>query len=179
MRQPEWYFCGPACLAMAASFFGLEQDQYDVARMAKTNEAVGTTHHGMGRAARRSGMYIVERHHADIKDVMYFIQAGLPVIVYLFMPEFEQVGYGELDQMHYVVVTGFKEGEVLLHDPEMSHGKPDVAMPLAEFMKRWRSERSKDENWMLVTSPEPIGEPDECAPLVSVDSSSTTSSLLS
>lgn len=155
--QPEWYFCGPACLAMVLSFFGITKDQYEMAETALTDEAVGTKHEGMVEAAQKAGMYVHQNFHATFDDLLSFLRRDIPVIVYIFSCDAGQKKYGKLDQMHYIVVVGYKDGNIILHDPDYAEGgRPMETMPVDEFVSLWESERSPDESWMMVLHDKPF-----------------------
>jgi len=161
IRQAEWYFCGPACIQMVAAFWGVTLSPYDVAKRAGTNEEVGTTHEGMVRAVHVAGFSIEEEHNASFTDVEEFLSKGIPLIVYLYMPEWEPVAYGDLDKRHYMVITGLENDTLTLNDPFIGFNKYHeggiTKMEKEDFLSRWRSEKSPDDNWLLAMMPKSVG----------------------
>jgi predicted double-glycine peptidase len=150
---------------MAMAFFGVESSAYEIAKRAATTEEFGTGHEGMVRVVRECGFYCYRTYDGSLPTLASFITQGIPVVVLLLMPEFESQGYGILDQLHYVVVTGVTAHSVVVHDPDSDTGSPEVVMPIAMFLERWRSIDSADEHWMMAISPQPIGHPKELAPI--------------
>lgn len=152
-KQPAEYYCGPTSLQMVLAFFGIKKSAAELATLADTNEAIGTWHRNMANAARSSGCFVYQNKNADFDTLRSFLRKGYPVIVHLLMPEWPAGKWGEWDRYHYVVVTGLRRFTVLINDPWLGV----VEMPRKEFVARWRSEVSDEQNWMLALSPKPFG----------------------
>lgn len=136
-------------------FFGVTKTAEELAKLADTNEAVGTWHRNMMNAARASGFWVYQNKNGTVEELRSFLKKGYPVIVHLFMPEWEPGQWGEWDRYHYVVVTGMTRFEVVMNDPWLGH----VKLPRKDFIARWSSEVTDEQNWMLSLSPKPFGMP--------------------
>jgi ABC-type bacteriocin/lantibiotic exporter with double-glycine peptidase domain len=149
VQQPNWYYCGATCVSMVLTYFGIEHDLMEVAKRAGTNEVVGATHDGLARAAESYGVVTAQNYNASYADLVLSIDQDEPVILYTHWPEAPQYEHGELDQMHYILVVGYADGHLIVHDPDFEDGEPDVAFPDQELFDRWRSEQSPDDFWMM------------------------------
>lgn len=155
-RQPEWYFCGPSCLKMGMAHFGVLKSEYELAHVANTNEAVGTTHEGMVQAAKESGFHVAESSEGSLLLLTTLLNLGLPIVTYIRAFNPIDHGYGILDEMHYVVVVGIDRGEIIYHDPDDVDGSAFDTLPIDVFLSRWHCEWDFDKKWLMVLSPEPV-----------------------
>jgi ABC-type bacteriocin/lantibiotic exporter with double-glycine peptidase domain len=159
-KQPAEYYCGPTSLQMIMAFFGVKRSAEELATLADTNEAIGTWHRNMANAARASGFWVYQSRRGTIESLRSFLNKGYPVIVHLFMPEWPAGKWGQWDRFHYVVITGLTRFTVRINDPWLG----PLEMPRKEFVSRWTSEVTEDDNWMLVLSPKPFGMADATPP---------------
>ncbi len=152
-KQQAEYYCGPTSLQMVMEFFGVRKPAEEIARIADTNEVVGTWHRNMLNAARASGFFCYENKNATLDELRSFLKKGYPAVVHLLMPEWPEGKWGKWDKYHYVVVIGLTRWHVLLNDPWLGI----VKMPRKDFISRWSSEITDEQNWMLVLSPKSFG----------------------
>jgi ABC-type bacteriocin/lantibiotic exporter with double-glycine peptidase domain len=105
----EAYQCGPASLAMALAWSGLEIDPVELAPQVYTPSLKGSLQPAMITAARRHGRvaYPVSGANALLKE----IAAGHPVIV------LQNLGLSWVPAWHYAVVIGYDldKAMIVLH----------------------------------------------------------------
>lgn len=159
-KQPAEYYCGPTSLQMVMAYFGVKISAEELAKLADTNEAIGTWHRNMMNAARASGFWAYSNKNATIEELRSFLKKGYPAIVHLFMPDWPQGKWGSWDQFHYVVVVGLTRWHVIINDPWLGL----VKMPRKDFVARWSSEVTDEQNWMLILSLKPFGMPGSYPP---------------
>ena len=134
------FACGPAALATVLAY-----QQFDVDLEALTREIVipklaGTLPMDMERAAKARGLRTTTAH-GDRDLLLTSIKRDRPVICLL------DLGLGPVKQPHYVVITGFDDGNGLfiMHDG----ATPDRTMSYEQFDAYW----SRAGKWMLVVEP--------------------------
>lgn len=120
-------FCGPACLKMVLSYYGIEKTEKELAVIANTTKKDGTPESGMIDAAKNLGLNVELKNDCTMKDLeIYVKEKKIPVIVAWFS---EYVG-------HYSVVVDIDQENIYLMDPELGHMK---AMTRARFKTLWFS----------------------------------------
>ena len=140
--------CGSAAIAMVIAWWKAhghalrDAEAADVAAIHKavySRKAKGTSAADMERYFQREGFraYGFAGEWADLKE---HLAKGRPLIVALHPP-------GQR-QLHYVVVSGLGETQVLVHDPAL---KPYRTMDRAEFEEQW----SASQHWTLLALPQP------------------------
>jgi len=101
--------CGPASLKMVMDYYGVSVSEKEIARVAGSTRERGTSIRGLIRAARRFGFEAIFRKDASLKDLEYFIDKKIPVIVDWF----------DRDGGHYSVVVDINKRKVVLMDPAL------------------------------------------------------------
>lgn len=135
----EENYCGPAALAMALGWSGLDVGPAETAALVFTPGRGGTLQHDVLAGARRYGRLAVEIRGLD--DLLAEVAAGHPVIV------LQNLGLSWYPVWHYAVVIGYDlpRGEILLHSgSERRH-----RMALRTFEHTW----SRAGQWALVVLP--------------------------
>lgn len=138
--------CGSAAIAMVMAWWKshghapANPEADDVAIIHKavySPKSKGTSAAEMQRYFRRQGFraYGFPGNWTDLKE---HLAKGRPLIVAL-RPRGQR-------QLHYVVVSGLSETQVLVHDPAL---KPFGAMNRAEFEEQWAA----SEHWTLLALP--------------------------
>lgn len=135
----EDYYCGPAALAMALAWSGLDVNQDDLVPLVYTPGRRGTLQSDILAGARRYGRLAVRI--GSLPDLLAEVAAGNPVLV------FQNLGLPLLPQWHYAVATGYDvEARVLrLH----SGRTEDRETALSTFARTWK----RGDNWALVVLP--------------------------
>ena len=101
-------FCGPACLKMVISAYGLNRSETYLAKLTKTSRTKGCIENNIIKAALKLGFKGYVKQKSSIKEIRRLIKKGIPVIVDWFSPE---------EAGHYSVVVGFEKDTILLADP--------------------------------------------------------------
>jgi len=101
--------CGPASLKMVMDYYGVSVSEKEIARVAGSTRERGTSIRGLIRTARRFGFKAIFRKDASLKDLEYFIDKKIPIIVDWF----------DRDGGHYSVVVDINKRKVVLMDPAL------------------------------------------------------------
>jgi len=176
--QPNWYYCGPACLEMVFDYYGADVAQSEIADAARTD---GTSPHPFGsykyeirRAGHFSNLslsagelsthvtgytarglgYAAFEASLSIDSVEALIDGGYPVVVLTWNDPSHDWG-------HFRVVVGYDSNAqtITVHDPlpkgwtgdgkDPTWGGPDNVYSYSTFSDLW----SFSGNWALVTYP--------------------------
>jgi tetratricopeptide (TPR) repeat protein len=133
------YQCGPAALAMALAWSGLDVKPAELTEKVYTASLQGSLQPAMIAGARRSGRlaYGIAGTEALIRE----IAAGHPVIV------LQNLGLSWIPVWHYAVAVGYDtpRDEILLHSG--LDARQRVSMPV--FQNTW----ARAENWGLLVLP--------------------------
>ena len=133
------YFCGPAALAMALSWSGLEETPDSVASNVYTPGRQGTLAADIVSAARRKGRLAVEVEGLD--GLLAEVAAGHPVIV------LQNLALEWFPQWHFAVVVGYDlaNREIVLHSGTTAR----LTTRLDAFERTW----DRAGKWGVVTLP--------------------------
>ncbi len=129
-----WNNCGPTTLAMALSFWGRPETQYDVAPALKPDpEDKNISPEEMAGYVRGLGLEAVVRVGGDLTLLKRLVAAGFPVVVetwYVRAPN-DQMG-------HYRLIIGYDDAaqEFITHDS--LHG-PELPIGYQELDELWRA----------------------------------------
>jgi len=129
-----WNNCGPATLAMALHYYGIDDDQYAIAAMLKPdkNDKNVSPEELARYATSLGGMQAVTGYGTDIEVLKLLLSNGYPVIVETwFIPE-------PGDEMgHYRLLSGYDDGAQQFTAQDAYHG-PDQAMDYRQFDRMWK-----------------------------------------
>jgi tetratricopeptide (TPR) repeat protein len=133
------FYCGPASLAMALRWSGVETGADQVAPQVFTPARQGSLANDMLAAARRHGRLAVAASNLD--EMFGEVAAGHPVVVLL------NLGLEWIPKWHFAVVVGYDLAaeEVDLHDG----GDAPATMKLATFERVW----TRGGAWALTVLP--------------------------
>ena len=141
-----WNNCGPTTLAMALSYWGHSETQYDAAPVLKPDpEDKNVSPWEMETYARGLGLGATVRVGGTIDGLKALVRAGFPVIAetWYVRDAHDQLG-------HYRLVIGYDDtdGEFLTYDS--LHG-PDVTIGYQEMDELWRV---FNRNYLVIYAPE-------------------------
>jgi ABC-type bacteriocin/lantibiotic exporter with double-glycine peptidase domain len=123
-KQSKGY-CGPACLKMVLSAYGINKSEKFLARITKTSRTEGCNERNLVEAVEKFGLKGYIKQHSSIRELKKLVERGIPVIVDWFSPE---------EAGHYSVVVGFDKGKIILAEPHFGElKKHDVEW----FEERW------------------------------------------
>lgn len=135
--------CGPAALAMALQWSGVDTGPDTLAEQVFTPGRRGSLQSELISAARRHGRLAYPV--AGLGCLLEAVQAGQPLVV------LQNLGLSWLPRWHYAVVVGYdlEAGQVVLHTGKKAH-RP---VRLATFERTWR----RADHWgLLVLRPTAI-----------------------
>lgn len=139
-KQESWYTCGPACLRMVLAYLGIIKTEKEVAEACGTNE-LGTTSTQLSAGFQRFGVRASSVKNANIDDLKQEITEGRPVIVLIDPSHI----YGGISGFgHFIVIVGFKDDEIVYHDPDEPQGEY-MKCDYGTFLMAWNATRC----WMI------------------------------
>ena len=133
------YYCGPAALAMALAWSGLEETPESLAPQVYTPGREGTLAPDIVAAARRKGRLAVELRELD--GLLAEVAAGNPVLV------FQNLALDWWPQWHFAVVVGYDldRRTLILHSGTTER----LETALDAFERTW----ARSGYWALLTLP--------------------------
>ncbi|MFA6494396.1 MAG: cysteine peptidase family C39 domain-containing protein [Candidatus Paceibacterota bacterium] len=143
--QSTPYTCGPASLNMMLLFHGVKKTEQELHDRLNTNPEIGTRHRDMIRVAQEEGFYVFENDNSSVVEIGGLLKHHIPVIVHFTEPS--------EDEHHYAVVVQVDSTHLMLNDPWNGE---KITMEIEDFMTRWSSEKSSEENWLMAISKEPF-----------------------
>jgi len=135
----EQFYCGPAALAMALNWSGLNVTQEAVATEVYTPGRLGTLVSDVVTSARRHGRMAVQLN--ELHQVLAELAVGHPVIV------FQNLAFSWYPQWHFAVAVGYDltANTIILHSGLNERHKTR----LSTFERTWR----RGGYWALVVLP--------------------------
>ena len=94
--------CGPASLKMVMDYYGVSVSEAEIAKVAAATKAKGTSITGLIKAAKHIGFETFLKKNSSLKDLEYFVNKKIPVIVDWFAE----------DDGHYSVVVDIDKKNV-------------------------------------------------------------------
>jgi len=149
-EQETWVYCGPACVQMGLSYWNIFVNQTELAEEMGTSEELNGTLKGDMTIPFDKRNVEVHTEHLNIDKLKVRISHGEPVIIFIFFDL-------DLTEGHYVVVIGYTENTIYVHDPwPTSWGQPvgrqsganvSISNLMLETLKEWEGGY-----WALVIS---------------------------
>lgn len=129
-RQQRDYDCLVACCKMVLDYLGIRKDE----QWLRARLAIGdiTPFPNIKRLTDELGMVSVIATWGEPTTFEPYIEAGLPLIVAV---DTDNVNYWPYVANHAVVVIGFNDNSVFVHDPNQS-GEP-LEVEIGNFMLAW------------------------------------------
>ncbi|HRY52890.1 MAG TPA: cysteine peptidase family C39 domain-containing protein [Candidatus Portnoybacteria bacterium] len=121
-QQPG--FCGVTSLKMVFDYLGLSLSEDRIKKITGANAKIGTPLAGIKKAVGQLGLKIMIKDNADFKDVAFWLNKNLPVIV----------GWFSQDEGHYSVVVGLDAKNIYLLDPEFGQRRK---ISRIDFKRTW------------------------------------------
>lgn len=128
-----WNNCGPTTLAMALSYWGRDETQYDIAPLLKPDpEDKNVSLWEMEAYTRGLGLGALVRVGGTLERLKELIRVGLPVIVetWYVRDARDQLG-------HYRLIIGYDDAREEFVTYDSLHG-PDVTIGYRELDELWR-----------------------------------------
>lgn len=121
--QKTNYTCGPACIRMVLSKWGIEVSEEELVKQMHTNDKEGTKPEEMVSIASKFGLKVFTKQHATLEELDKLLREGWMVIV----------AYS-VDVPHYAVYAGSNEQHIFLNDPFFGER---FAFLKKKFMNKW------------------------------------------
>jgi len=135
-QQEHSYSCLAACARMLLAAHDIEKSEAELRRLLKTRASVGT--HPVNLLwLEQFGLAVSWPCAASLDDLYTQIESNKPCIAFvwssdlLYWEEVDEIGY-----LHAVIVVGFSETGVLVHDPALPDGPTEV--PILDFLRAWK-----------------------------------------
>jgi len=149
-EQEKWFYCGPACVQMGLSYWGIFVNQTELAEEMETREELNGTFPDDMRKPFDKRNVEVHTEYLNIDRLKVHVSHGEPVIIEIFFDL-------DLTDYHYVLVIGYTEDAIYVHDPwPTSWGQPvgrqsganvSISNSMLETLKEWEGGY-----WALVIS---------------------------
>ena len=94
---------------MVMDYYGVSVPEKEIARVAGSTREKGTSIKGLIRAAKHFGFKVILEKEASLRDLEYFVDKKIPVIVDWF----------DREEGHYSVVVDINKRKVVLMDPAL------------------------------------------------------------
>ncbi len=118
LRQTFEYDCGAKAMHASLSFYGINTNEYDILRIARTTPRSGTSLQGMLAVAKHFQL-IAEVKEISITELKKYIDRKMPIIVLLQAWPKKKVKdwKNHWGDGHYVVAIGYDKEKVYFEDP--------------------------------------------------------------
>lgn len=126
--------CGPACMKIVASFFGVDVSERRIARICKASRITGTTGANIVKGAHRLGFSAGIFDHADFRMIARWLRKGVPVIVDWMSTASIGRDRNPVAVGHYSVVCGLTKTHIILQDPALGIRRK---LSRRNFRKTW------------------------------------------
>lgn len=131
--QTADYTCLPACVRMVMACQGIELSEAEVASLLGTDE-FGTAAPSVHAVSRHGFLSVLYR--GTWADLARHLAVGIPCIALLYTIHLPYCAVNRAGR-HAVVVVGFDEQSVWIHDPSLRAGPTEV--PRASFEAAWEA----------------------------------------
>jgi ABC-type bacteriocin/lantibiotic exporter with double-glycine peptidase domain len=126
--------CGPACLKIVASYFGVDIGDRRLIRACKSSKISGTTGRNLINGARKFGFHAEIVDEANFKMIGQWLHRGVPVIVDWMSASEDLRTRQHIAGGHYSVVCGLSPRNVILEDPALGRRR---TIPRRSFFNVW------------------------------------------
>jgi len=116
--------CGPASLKMVLDYYGVSVSEAEITKIAGASRKKGVSVKSLMKVAKHFGFKTFFKKNSSLKDLEYFVNKKIPVIVDWF---FE-------DEGHYSVVVDIDKKNIWLMDPTLAGRRK---MSLGKFLRIW------------------------------------------
>jgi ABC-type bacteriocin/lantibiotic exporter with double-glycine peptidase domain len=121
---------------MILALYHRDTSEAELRRLLKTRPGVGT-HPLHFRNLETLGVVAAWPYPGTLDEVKRLVENGKPVIAFVWTGALREVKDTEgIDYLHALVVVGFAETTVFIHDPRLTHGPTEI--PLSVFENAWK-----------------------------------------
>ncbi len=122
-------YCLPACVRMVLAYYGHSVAERELATILGTQSFGGPISHV---TQLQQWGYHVTYHPITIIELKSYLDEGIPVIAWVWTG---MLTYADKETSHVVVVTGYDDNHVFLHDPAMTKAPQVVVWD--SFLAAW------------------------------------------
>lgn len=126
--------CGPASLKILLSYYGVDKEEKELAKLCGTKKGLGTDDQGIKKAAESLGFKVKIKNNSNFKEIEKWLERKVPVIVSWFTRGRADYTDADVPDGHYSVVCGLDEKNIYLQDPEIGKIR---RIPKEDFLKVW------------------------------------------
>lgn len=134
LYQENWFSCGPACFRNVLKYNNIIANEKTLTKKLKT-DIYGTRHEEIVRVAKSYSFNVECQENMTIGDLKDYIDKNIPVIINIQYEKFDDNDHG-----HYVIVNGYNEHVIFIHDPDPESDDKD-RIEIKELLKRWHDQR--------------------------------------
>ncbi len=118
LRQTFEYDCGAKAMHACLSYYGVNTNEYDILRIARTSARTGTSLHGMLAVAKHFKLK-VKVEEMDLETLKRYIDRKMPVILLLQAWSKRKIKdwKNHWNDGHYVVAIGYDQERLYFDDP--------------------------------------------------------------
>lgn len=126
--------CGPASLKIVLDYYGVNESEEELAKMAGHKKGLGIDDKGIKRVAGKLGLKVKIKNDSSFKDIENWLKEDVPVIVDWFTKGRTDYGDSSTADGHYSVVMGLDDEFIYLQDPELGAMRK---ITRNDFMRAW------------------------------------------
>ncbi|MBI3913049.1 MAG: C39 family peptidase [Chloroflexi bacterium] len=136
LPQEHDFSCVAACARMVLAFYGKPISEAELRRILKTRPGIGT-HPIHLRNLESLGVAATWPYPSTSAELQQLVDAGHPIIAFVWTGSLRDYTETEgIDYLHTVVVVGFSDPSVLVHDPRLTTGP--IEIPRTVFADAWK-----------------------------------------
>lgn len=137
-RQENSASCLAACVVMILGFHHVEMAESDARRLLRTKPYSGA--HPINLLQLSEFGFDAWPYEGTVAELKQRVHGGVPMIAFVWTGSLRYwAKTGGVDYLHAVVVVGFDETTVSIHDPAMQDGP--MGLPWSEFKDAWQYSR--------------------------------------
>lgn len=126
--------CGPACLKMVLSYWGIEKTEKEIANLRPIPSSTNTSDEDIKNIAESFGFKVEIKNNSTLEDILYWLDKKIPVIVDWFTRGRGDYPDSEVADGHYSIVVGLDDKFVYIQDPEIGSLR---TLKREDFLKVW------------------------------------------
>lgn len=134
--QERDYSCVAACARMVLGLYGIERTETELRQLLKTRPGIGT-HPIHLRNLESLGVDATWPYPGTLDELRQIIERGIPVIAFVWTGALQSIVDSEgADYLHTIVIVGFSESGILIHDPRLDTGPVEISVSV--FGNAWK-----------------------------------------
>lgn len=140
-RQVYSYDCGASCMETVLTYFGYDEREDNIMKIAGTDNKKGTSIEGLMKVAKKFGLKYKARENMTIDDVKKCINRRRPCITPIQAWISNKKKNWEDDWLHghYVVPIGYDNKNIYFEDPASDHR---TFLSYEEMERRWHDKNA-------------------------------------